>query len=329
MRKELLELLQCPVCRQEKLELIVLAETDIEIRRGHIKCLECHNVFGVEEGIPHLLITPSQEIINEQVGWTRLEKAVVNTDELMLSLPDAIGEHKEAWQGQAANFHYMWSQLQLAGNERVLDLGSGRCWTTRFFSMQGCYTVGIDILLTKYVGLLTSDIYIRNEGTYFERVLGDMNDLPFRPEVFDLVFVAATLHHSSDLHTTVRQIERTLKPGGRLVVVNEPAVSIFQNRKIENSPEIEAGVNEHVFWFWEYLVALRRASMHYQLHPFIGSYNPYIDRINYAFKQKYPKQTSTRIVVSPLVTAQLILFGGVVNIIAEKPDRDDRRSRRR
>ena len=308
MRIELLEILQCPICRHENFEIIVSKETEVEIRSGFLKCPECQNIFDIKDGIPNLLVNPSNEIINVQLGWAELEKAVVNTDELMLSLPDATGEHMSAWSGQAVNFHFMWSKIKLTGMEKILDLGSGRCWSTRYFSQVGCYAVGLDILLTKYVGLLTSDIYIQKEGTYFDRVLGDMNDQPFRPEAFDLVFVAATLHHSSDIRKTVKLIERVLKPGGRLVVVNEPVVSIFQNKNLE-CPECDHGINEHVYWLWEYLTAIKLAGFNHTLYPYIGSYNSFLSQINQKIKRIFPMHISDQNIVPPLLFMQLLIFG--------------------
>lgn len=245
MRKQLLDLIHCPVCQGENFRLTPTEENATEIRQGQVQCLACHSQFDITEGILNLLLAPTPAILNEQRGWSALEKMVTNTDELMLSLSDGIGEHKSAWAVLANNFHYMWPQLKLKGGERVLDLGSGRCWSTRFFARSGCYAVGIDVLLTKYVGLLTADVYINQEGVYFERVCGDMNDLPFRKERFDLIFVNATLHHSTDLSMTVRQMNRVLKPGGRIVIISEPVVGLFQGKELD-CEEVKQGINEHL-----------------------------------------------------------------------------------
>jgi SAM-dependent methyltransferase len=167
--------------------------------------------------------------------------------------------------------------------------------------------------------LLTSDIYIQNEKTYFERILGDMNDMPFRQGVFDIVFVAASLHHSSRIHKTIRLIKHVLKPGGKLIVVNEPVVSIFSNREVK-CPEVEHGVNEHVLWLWEYLLALRFAGFRYRLYPFIGSYQKFIDQKNQKILVNYPSLASKYSMIPPLLYAQLYFFGGILNLIAEIPE---------
>ncbi len=320
MRKQLLEHLKCPVCQREQFDLSSIRENQVEIRQAIITCRGCQHAFHVENGVLDLLVNPSQEITSEQAGWAQLEKMVVNTDELMLSLPDGIAEHKAAWQSQAENFHYMWSQIQLNGTEKVLDLGAGRCWATRYFARRGCLAVGLDVLLTRYVGLLTSDVYIEKEGVYFERVCSDMNQIPMRDSVFDVVFMAATLHHSSDIQATLKQVHAALKPGGSLVLINEPVVSLFASKNL-SCPEVEHGINEHVYRYLEYHRALKGLNFNLQLFPFIGGYATPVRTLNHLMVKTFPKQLMLKRVWPPLLVAQLLLYGGILNLVAQKPDK--------
>jgi len=317
MRKQLLELVRCPVCKGEQFELSSPHENQIEIRQAIVICRGCQHSFRVENGVLDLLVNPSQEITSEQVGWAQLEKMVVNTDQLMLSLPDGIAEHKAAWQSQAENFHYIWSQIELNGTEKVLDLGAGRCWATRYFARRGCLAVGLDVLLTRYVGLLTSDVYLEKEGVYFERVCSDMNQIPMRDCVFDVVFMAATLHHSSDIQATLKQVHATLKPGGRLVLINEPVVGIFASKHLD-CPEVEHGINEHVYRYLEYRRALKQLKFNWQLYPFIGGYAGPVSRLNHLLVKTFPRQLMPKRVWPPLLIVQLLLFGGILNLVAQK-----------
>jgi ubiquinone/menaquinone biosynthesis C-methylase UbiE/uncharacterized protein YbaR (Trm112 family) len=317
MKQSLLEKISCPACDGIKFICTIQKEDENEIREGEITCQKCNAVFLIQSGILNLLVNPSEEIISEQKGWTTLEKAVTNNDEIMLSLPDAGGEHATAWQGQAANFHYIFSEIGLTGNEEVLDLGSGRCWSTRFFAQKGCRTVGIDILLTKYVGLLTSDVYIQNEKVYFDRICGDMNKLPFQDKKFDIVFVAATLHHSSYIQDALNEAARVLKPGGRLILTNEPVVDLFASKKLDCA-EISCGINEHVFRLHEYLNSLKKAGFNYRVFPFIGRYSRLVTKINHYLVKIFPEQLLSKRVWAPLIYVQLFLRGGVLNLIAQK-----------
>jgi uncharacterized protein YbaR (Trm112 family) len=54
MKKDLMDILACPVCKGE-LELEVDEEKDDEVISGTIKCLKCNAEYPVEDGIPNML----------------------------------------------------------------------------------------------------------------------------------------------------------------------------------------------------------------------------------------------------------------------------------
>lgn len=54
MRKSLLEILCCPVCKGD-LELRATVETDEEVQEGSLFCAKCPDTFPIEDGIPNLL----------------------------------------------------------------------------------------------------------------------------------------------------------------------------------------------------------------------------------------------------------------------------------
>ena len=321
MKKELIRLLRCPFCQKEELSFYESSNTHVntgegEVREGYVKCLNCDRNYTIKDGIIDLLINSNSEIINEQKGWEELKEAIVNTDELMLSLPDGIGEHKSAWKSQAENFKYMFEKMNLSGKEKILDLASGRCWSTRFFAHKGCYAVGIDILLAKYVGLLTGDIYIQDEGVYFERVRGNMNELPFRDKVFDIVFITASLHHSSDIFVTLKEVHRVLKPMGSLILINEP-VGGLRLKKLDCA-EIKVGINEHVYRLWNYLGNLRKLGFRYEIYPYIGGYFPVINLLKDKLSIILGKKVYYEKILKLLTYLQLLFFGGILNIITCK-----------
>jgi uncharacterized protein YbaR (Trm112 family) len=54
MRPDLLEILRCPMCRQE-LTLSVEAKDGDEILRGNLACPRCRIDYPISDGIPNLL----------------------------------------------------------------------------------------------------------------------------------------------------------------------------------------------------------------------------------------------------------------------------------
>ena len=319
MKKKLIEFIICPHCFNNSFTLEASEINEIEIRKGFILCVECGKKYQISEGILDLLLNSTKVIKDERKGWDNLKNAVTNSDELMLSLPDACGSHRKCWTGQAENFHHLFSKLDLTGEEAVLDLGSGRCWSTRYFSRKGCYSIGLDILMPKYIGLLTSDIYIYKENTYFERICGAMEKLPFKDSVFNIVFMAATLHHSSRISNPLKEVYRVLKPNGRLALVNEPIRGLLK-RENASTPEIEAGINENTYLLPKYLMELKRADFKSDLQFWLGGNNSLARFINKIFCKFIPQKYINKLLWNPLKYIWLFLFGGVLNLIAVKND---------
>jgi len=54
MRKSLMEILCCPVCKGE-LELTVTEESGEEVLEGTLRCAACSVDYPISEGIPNLL----------------------------------------------------------------------------------------------------------------------------------------------------------------------------------------------------------------------------------------------------------------------------------
>ena len=54
MRRDLMEILACPVCKGE-LELTVEKEEGEEIITGSLRCTQCSEVYPIEDAIPNLL----------------------------------------------------------------------------------------------------------------------------------------------------------------------------------------------------------------------------------------------------------------------------------
>lgn len=54
MRKELMEILACPLCKGE-LTLTVEAEEADEIVTGTLRCARCNGSYPIEDAIPNLL----------------------------------------------------------------------------------------------------------------------------------------------------------------------------------------------------------------------------------------------------------------------------------
>lgn len=55
MKKKLMDILACPVCKHHPLELNVTKEDAKEVLEGTIRCEKCNVDYPIEEGIPNML----------------------------------------------------------------------------------------------------------------------------------------------------------------------------------------------------------------------------------------------------------------------------------
>jgi ubiquinone/menaquinone biosynthesis C-methylase UbiE len=234
-----------------------------EIRTGFIFCAACGSRYAIVDGIVDLLGEPPEAIVREQQGWLKLlGETTPDLDAHMLQLPDLPDPH---WQPQATNFHSLLEHIDLAGT-RVLDIGSGRTWSARWLLRHGAAeVVAIDVLRQKYIGLETAELFFQADAIHFERVLCDMETLPFASAQFDAVFSTASLHHALDLRRAFGELGRVLRPGGLALIVNEPVHRCGSAHDLSNSPEVAVGINEHTYTIREWIAATRAAGLEVRL----------------------------------------------------------------
>jgi protein-L-isoaspartate O-methyltransferase/uncharacterized protein YbaR (Trm112 family) len=235
LRTDVLTLLKCPSCGVESTFSAEPAlETKTEIEVGTIMCGGCGSWFGIRQGCINFISKPSQQVESERAAQATIdarygeehpEYQTFEEDEdeqraFVLSLPKGYPPTAE----QAPVVDYALDALKLNGREIVLDLGAGMGWTTAAFAQRGCRAIAVDV----------SDLYMPRsrffcrEGWYFDRVWGDMANVPVASGVFDVVFANAAVHHSPDLAATAREAARVLKPGGKLVFTNEPVAGPYE-----------------------------------------------------------------------------------------------------
>jgi ubiquinone/menaquinone biosynthesis C-methylase UbiE len=107
----------------------------------------------------------------------------------------------------------------LCGGDKpdVLDGGCGEGMPALVFAEQGCAVVGVDTdqeSLSKAHQLLAKTPFAA-QVTLQE---GNLLKLPFADAAFDLVWTSYVLHHIADKLAAVLELQRVLKPGGRLAI---------------------------------------------------------------------------------------------------------------
>ncbi|GGO56957.1 Methyltransferase domain-containing protein [Roseovarius pacificus] len=101
--------------------------------------------------------------------------------------------------------------------KRVVDLGCGFGWASRWFREQGAETVlGLD-LSQNMIDRAQADT--RDAAITYR--IADLDTLDLPEATFDLVYSALTFHYVADFGRLIRMIHRALAPGGDLVFTIE------------------------------------------------------------------------------------------------------------
>ena len=67
MRKDLMDILACPMCKGE-LQLTVDEENEQEVLRGSLLCAACNETYPIDDGIPNLLPPDLRKAAEAQAG---------------------------------------------------------------------------------------------------------------------------------------------------------------------------------------------------------------------------------------------------------------------
>jgi len=268
MRESLLEILRCPRCHAAaSFTVQSRVRDDREIRAGSVRCRECGLERPIVDGIVDLLYEPPEFVVREAAGLERFAE-VMRRDgwdrERILQLPNVPYGY---WSAQQRGMHQVLSTVPFRPGERLLDIGANTCWASNILARRGLEVVALDIATTEMQGLRTAEYFIDGGEVFFERVLSVMFDPAFVDASFDYVFCCETMHHNhpANLRRTMRELHRILRPGGRLLMINEPLRFPLRLKRDNGKAVAAYEGHEHVYFLHEYLGAARRAGFHVSL----------------------------------------------------------------
>ncbi len=263
MKAEFAKDLRCPACLRDGMLALDAGESDArEVREGTLRCGACATEFPVHRGVPELLYQPPAHVVAEAAGLERFAAKMAGggwDKELMLKLPDL--EHGY-WYVQARSMHQLLTTIPFQPGQSIVDVGSNTCWASNHFAKRGLRAIALDIATVELQGLYTADWFIE-EGVFFERVLASMDAMPLASNSVDYVYCCQVLHHNDNdsLRRTFKEIFRVLKPGGRLLMVNETLKSVRDPDGVHDEAVQEYEGYEHAHWAMRYRWEATRAGL--------------------------------------------------------------------
>ncbi len=265
MKKSLLEKLEYLGYSGPEWKLEIAEEDAREVRRGKLHCTALGKTFEIRDGILNMLEDLPPEVAHEKEHAEEFDylitedgqKHPVNREtlerfrSLFLSLPAGDGSRLfrpggsfDNQGGNAERFFKTLDLLNLTGREKVLEVGASFGWASWRFAQRGCDVVALDV--TQY--LMAGDLYFDQDGAYYDRIMADMNRLPFRNNSFDLIFSHSVIHHCKELAPLFREFHRVLRPGGRVVALHECSFGLLEDKSGKALQDaIHEGFNENAY----------------------------------------------------------------------------------
>lgn len=266
MKNTFVDTLRCLDCEKSDWNLKVVEEDQREIRKGEVACQNCSRTYEIEDGILNALSENLPEEVahekehSESFGYIISEsgeKYPINREniekfkDVLLTLPTGDDRHYfqpggsfDNQAGNAERFFKTLDLLNLSGKERVLEVGASFGWGCRHMANRGCDVTALDV--TNY--LTAADLFFEHDGCYYDRLMSDMSVLPFKDESFDVIFSHSVIHHCKDLDKLFSEFKRVLRPGGRVVALQECAFGLLEDKSGKALQEaIEEGFNENAY----------------------------------------------------------------------------------
>jgi arsenite methyltransferase len=194
-----------------------------------------YGVDGGYFGIPVFLLAGAGLVAGERWASRRGKRRAswLARIGIMAALPVVAGYFYSTGPGKRSVWKELLDDLDLRGDEDVLDIGCGRgaVLISAAHRLPRGHATGVDIWRLRDQTGNTQASTERNamvEGVSdrVEIATADARDLPFPPESFDVVLSSLAFSNIQDSHERARALReavRVLRPGGRMRVVDDGA----------------------------------------------------------------------------------------------------------
>ncbi|MDP1569135.1 MAG: methyltransferase domain-containing protein [Vicinamibacterales bacterium] len=198
MKPDLVRLLCCPSCADD-LTLATPGTVDGQVHEGALVCRGCTASYPIVRGIPRFVESDGYvgSFSYEWNRWNRVQLDVANgRTESEDTFIEKTGLRPEDLRGKL-----------------VLDVGCGAGRFLDIASRWGARVVGIDYSFA--VEASQTNVGSRDNVDVLQ---ADVFRLPFKPEIFDVIFSIGVLHHTRDTREAFLRLPPLLKNGGTIAV---------------------------------------------------------------------------------------------------------------
>lgn len=258
-------LYRCVVCRSAALDGAAVVDGE-----GTAVCPSCATTYPVIHNVVDTLVSPSESVVEEFRGlaaerelplekWPEIKiRRVDHLPSIQERLAGSANEPVQYYQQTTESFEQAITMVGVTTGSRVLEVGPhAPFWYLQQLRFLGAECFALNLL---YFYADLSEFMV-----WPHKALGDMNDLPYQDETFDMVLLSATAHHSPALRPLFTEISRVLVPGGRALILSEPVEGLVKRLSRVKSHDRDDHIGEHQYRIWEYSAAMRSAGFEWLL----------------------------------------------------------------
>lgn len=131
---------------------------------------------------------------------------------------------------------YLVDRFAIDRSGNMIDVGCGRGEFLQGFKQLGLTVNGLDI--DKFQGKILDNFEIRKANLEFDR-------FPYDDQIFDLVFSKSVVEHLHNPENFIKECQRILKPGGRIIIMTPDWQSqryVFYSDHTHVQPYVELGL---------------------------------------------------------------------------------------
>lgn len=198
MKTDLLQWICCPACKHE-LTLEVRDGDAVSVTDGTLHCAPCAASYPIVRGVPRFVAHDGYvgSFSYEWNKWSRVQFDPANgRTESEDTFTEKTGFTPHDLEGKL-----------------VLDVGCGAGRFLEIASRWGARAIGIDFSFA----VEASQANLGGRPNV-DVIQADVFHLPFRDEVFDVIFSIGVLHHTRDTREAFLSLPRHLKRGGEMAV---------------------------------------------------------------------------------------------------------------
>lgn len=234
MHIDVLKWICCPSCKSD-LALTVVAGDASSVTDGTLVCACCQTTYPILRGVPRFVASDGYvgTFSYEWNKWSRVQ----------LDPANGRRESEETFTEKTGL-----TAADLAG-KLVLDVG---CGAGRFLDVAerwGARVVGIDFSFA--VEAAQSNVGSRPNADVIQ---ADVFNLPFRDEVFDVIFSLGVLHHTRDTRAAFLALPRHVKHGGAVAVWLYYYTDQLYNRSTDAWRRLLRGTPHWFIFAWSWLL---------------------------------------------------------------------------